>query len=148
MKFNSNPDYQTPFSAWSAGFTAAVAIILENSAQIPDSLEAALAAKPQDITQIDSDTLNLWLNVGRHTEHGAWAIAGARQATYMILLTLWDHTELQKPETLARLFKTVETSDPDFLSGMIATETEGNLDDIVVFTYLDAAASRLLCSYL
>lgn len=79
MKFNSNPDYQTPFQAWSTGFTAAVNIILEATAQIPDSLEEALASKPQDITQIDSDTLNLWLNVGRHTTYGEWAICGALQ---------------------------------------------------------------------
>lgn len=146
MKFN---DYDTPYTAWSTGFTSALNIVLDANAHIPTSLEEALAYKPDEATaQIDNHELNLWLNVGRHTTHGAWAIAGARQAVYMVLMTLWDHTQLQKSETLPNLFKTIENSDPDFISGMIATEIDGALDEIITLTYLDTAGSRLFTAYL
>ena len=145
MKFQ---DYSTPYEAWSTGFQAALELCLDATSKIPATLEEALACKPQEVTQIDSDTLNLWLNVGRHRVNGAWAIAGARQAVYMILLTLWDHTQIQKAETLPDLFQTIATSDPDFLSGMIATEIDNHLDGVIILTYLDPVASQLFDHYL
>ena len=149
MKFNANTQYPDAYTAWSTGFTAAVDICLAATARIPDTLEDALKFRPDpDNSDIDAQELNLWLNIGRHNTHGAWAICGARQATYMILLTLWDHTAIRRPETLPNLFKTIENSDPDFISGMIAQESEDNLDGIATFAYLDSTASRLFTEYL
>ena len=54
-------------------------------------------------------------------------MAGARQGTYMTMLTQWDHTQVQNFEALAELWKTVETSEPRLLAGRLAEDLNTQL---------------------
>jgi hypothetical protein len=79
------------------------------------------------VHQRNLDHLTIWHNVGADVEHGYWAIAGARQGTYMTMLTAWDHTQVQNFAALAELWRTVETSEPRLLAGRLAEELHTQL---------------------
>jgi hypothetical protein len=66
--------------------------------------------------------------VGTDVEHGEWAIAGARQGTYMTMLTNWDHTQVQNFDALAELWETVKDSEPRLLSNRLGPELGTQLD--------------------
>ena len=59
------------------------------------------------------DHLTIWHNVGRDVEHGAWAMAGARQGTHMTMLTTWDYREVQWFDALDSIWQDVHDHDPD-----------------------------------
>jgi len=61
-------------------------------------------------------------------EYGYWAIAGARQGTYMTMLTNWDYLQVQNFDALAELWKTVEGEQPEHISNNIANELYNQLD--------------------
>jgi len=74
------------------------------------------------------DNLTIWHNVGSDVEHGEWAIAGARQGTYMTMLTNWDHTQVQDFDALAKLWETVKDSQPRILANQLGPELGIQLD--------------------
>jgi hypothetical protein len=112
---------QSPFHAWRAGFREGVKMCLDRGRK-------PTTAEFQDrVHQRNLDHLTIWHNVGADVEHGYWAIAGARQGTYMTMLTQWDHTLVQNFEALAELWQTVETSEPRLLAGRLAEDLHTQL---------------------
>jgi hypothetical protein len=55
-------------------------------------------------------------------------MAGARQGTYMTMLTAWDHTQVQNFDALAELWATVKDSEPRLLSNRLGPELGTQLD--------------------
>ena len=120
--FSTTFPNQSEFHAWRAGFREGVKMCLNKGAR-PDLTEFR-----SQVHQRNLDHLTIWHNIGRDAEHGIWAIAGARMGTYMTMLTEWDYKQVQNFEALADLWKTVETSDPEILSGRVAEDLEAQLD--------------------
>ena len=67
-------------------------------------------------------------NVGSDVDYGLWAIAGARQGTYMTMLTEWDHKQVQWFDALEEIWNTVKDQDPEILANRIAEELATQLD--------------------
>ena len=89
----------SPFQAWRAGFREGVKMCLDRGrrptvSQFRDRVHAR-----------NLDHLTIWHNVGADVEHGLWAIAGARQGTYLTMLTDWDYTEVQSFDALELLWQ-------------------------------------------
>jgi len=103
------------FQAWRAGFREGVKMCLQRGRK--PTLEEF---KNQTLRNLDN--LTIWHNIGADVEHGEWAIAGARQGTYMTMLTAWDHRQVQDFDALAELWKTVEHSQPRLLSNQLGPE--------------------------
>ena len=97
----------TPFQAWRAGFREGVKMCLDRGHK-PTINEFKDRAHKRNL-----DNLNIWHTVGRDVENGIWAIAGARQGTLMTMLSDWDHREVQWFDNLERLWKDMESQDPD-----------------------------------
>jgi len=112
---------QSPFHAWRAGFREGVKMCLDRGRK-------PTTAEFQDrVHQRNLDHLTIWHNVGADVDNGYWAMAGARQGTYMTMLTAWDHTLVQSFDALAELWKTVETSEPRLLAGRLAEDLNTQL---------------------
>jgi hypothetical protein len=109
------------FQAWRAGFREGVKMCLQRGAK-PTVAEF----KNQVLRNLDH--LTIWHNVGADAENGEWAMAGARQGTYMTMLTNWDHTLVQDFDALAELWKTVEDSQPRIISNQLGPELGTQLD--------------------
>jgi hypothetical protein len=112
---------QSPFHAWRAGFREGVKMCLQRGRRpTPDEF------KKQVLRNLDH--LTIWHNVGADAEHGEWCIAGARQGTYMTMLTAWDYTLVQDFSALAELWSTVKDSQPRILSNQLGPELGTQLD--------------------
>lgn len=111
----------SPFQAWRAGFREGVKMCLQRGRK-PSINEF----KGQVLRNLDNMTI--WHNVGTDVENGEWAIAGARQGTYMTMLTNWDHTLVQSFDALAELWETVKDSEPRLLSNRLGPELGQQLD--------------------
>ena len=109
------------FHAWRAGFREGVKMCLQRGRK--PTIEEF---KNQVLRNLDN--LTIWHNVGSDVENGEWAMAGARQGTYMTMLTNWDHTQVQDFDALADLWKTVENSNPRILSNQLGPELGTQLD--------------------
>jgi hypothetical protein len=110
------------FHAWRAGFREGVKMCLNRGAK------PTLAEFKDRVHQRNLDHLTIWHNIGADVDHGYWSMAGARQGTYMTMLTNWDHTQVQDFDALAELWKTVESSDPRLLAGRVAEDLDQQLD--------------------
>ena len=121
------------FHAWRAGFREGVKMCLNKGAR------PTVAEFKEQVHQRNLDHLTVWHNVGRDVEHGAWAIAGARQGTYMTMLTNWDHQNVQNFDALAELWLTVKDHDPETVSGRVSDDLKTQLDLPVVA--IDSAES-------
>jgi hypothetical protein len=110
------------FHAWRAGFREGVKMCL-NQGSKPNITEFR-----DRVHQRNLDHLTIWHNIGRDVEHGAWAIAGARQGTYMTMLTNWDHRQVQSFDALAELWLTVKDYDPETVSGRVAEDLQKQLN--------------------
>jgi hypothetical protein len=110
------------FHAWRAGFREGVKMCLNRGAK------PTLAEFKDRVHQRNLDHLTIWHNIGADVDHGYWSMAGARQGTYMTMLTNWDHTQVQDFDALAELWKTVEASDPRLLAGRVAEDLDQQLD--------------------
>jgi hypothetical protein len=88
----------SPFQAWRAGFREGVKMCL-NQGRRPSVSEFK-----ERVHRRNLDHLTIWHNVGADVENGMWAIAGARQGTYMTMLTDWDYTEVQDFDKLAEMW--------------------------------------------
>ena len=104
------------FHAWRAGFREGVKMCLNKGVR-PDVSEFRDRVHHRNL-----DHLTIWHNVGADVENGQWAIAGARQGTYMTMLTNWDYRLVQDFDALLDLWKTVESSDPRLLAGRVAED--------------------------
>lgn len=109
------------FHAWRAGFREGVKLCLDRGRR------PSLAEFQQRVHQRNLDHLTIWHNIGSDVEHGRWAMAGARQGTYMTMLTQWDYREVQDFDALAKLWRTVESSDPRVLAGQVGIELHAQL---------------------
>ena len=110
------------FHAWRAGFREGVKMCL-NKGTRPN-----LSEFKDRVHHRNLDHLTIWHNVGRDVEHGAWAIAGARQGTYMTMLTNWDYRQVQDFDSLAEIWLTVKDHDPEVVSGRVADDLINQLD--------------------
>ena len=110
------------FQAWRAGFREGVKMCLNKGAR-------PTVAEFQDrVHQRNLDNLTIWHNIGADVNNGHWAMAGARQGTYMTMLTNWDYREVQDFDALASIWTTVEDSDPRLLAGRVADDLHSQLD--------------------
>jgi hypothetical protein len=111
----------SPYHAWRAGFREGVKMCLQRGRR-PTVEEF----KNQVLRNLDN--LTIWHNIGADVEHGEWAMAGARQGTYMTMLTNWDHRLVQDFDALAELWLTVKDSNPRILSNQLGPELGTQLD--------------------
>jgi hypothetical protein len=109
------------FHAWRAGFREGVKMCLQRGRK-PTVAEF----KNQVLRNLDH--LTIWHNIGADVEYGEWAVAGARQGTYMTMLSNWDHTLVQDFDALAELWETVKDSQPRILSNQLGPELGTQLD--------------------
>jgi hypothetical protein len=110
------------FHAWRAGFREGVKMCLNRGAR-PTPAEFK-----EQVHQRNLDHLTIWHNIGADVEYGYWAMAGARQGTYMTMLTNWDYLQVQNFDALAELWKTVESEQPEILANRIADDLHTQLD--------------------
>lgn len=110
------------FQAWRAGFREGVKMCLNKGSkpQLRDFRDL--------VHRKNLDNLTIWHNVGDDVEHGIWCIAGARQGTYMTMLTNWDYKQVQDFDYLQQLWETVSHSDPRVLAGQVGIELAAQLD--------------------
>jgi hypothetical protein len=110
------------FHAWRAGFREGVKMCLDRGRR-PTVTEFQARVHQRNL-----DHLTIWHNVGADADYGYWAIAGARQGTYMTMLTNWDYLQVQNFDALAEIWKTVENEQPEHVSNNIANELHTQLD--------------------
>jgi hypothetical protein len=109
------------FQAWRAGFREGVKMCLDRGRK-PTTTEFA-----DRVHQRNLDHLTIWHNVGPDVDYGEWAIAGARQGTYMTMLTNWDHQQVQDFDALAELWESVKDGQPRLVSNRLAEELHTQL---------------------
>jgi hypothetical protein len=110
------------FHAWRAGFREGVKMCLNRG------VKPTLEEFKQSVHQRNLDNLSIWHNIGTDVEHGEWAIAGARQGTYMTMLTNWDHRHVQNFDALSDIWLTVKDSEPRVLSNRLGIDLVTQLD--------------------
>lgn len=110
------------FQAWRAGFREGVKMCLDRGRK------PSLAEFKDLVHKRNLDHLTIWHNVGADVDFGLWAIAGARQGTYMTMLTNWDYTEVQNFDKLQELWLTVKDSQPELVANTVADELHLQLD--------------------
>lgn len=110
------------FHAWRAGFREGVKMCLDRGRK------PTVEEFRDRVHQRNLDNLTIWHNVGTDVDYGEWAIAGARQGTYMTMLTGWNHRDVQSFDALSELWKTVEASQPRLLSNRLAEDLHQQLD--------------------
>jgi hypothetical protein len=116
------------YHAWRAGFREGVKMCLDRGAR------PTLEQFKQRVQQRNLDNLTIWHNIGTDVEYGEWAIAGARQGTYMTMLTNWDHRLVQNFDALSDLWLTVKDSEPRILSNRLGVDLGTQLDlPVIVF---------------
>jgi hypothetical protein len=104
------------FQAWRAGFREGVKMCLDRGRR------PSLEEFQDQVHKRNLDHLTIWHNIGADVEYGEWAIAGARQGTYMTMLTVWDHQLVQDFDALAELWLTVKDSEPRHLSNRLGVD--------------------------
>ena len=124
----------SPFQAWRAGFREGVKMCLDRGRK-PTELEFKDAVHKRNM-----DHLTIWHNVGLDVENGEWAIAGARQGTYMTMLDDWDYREVQWFDNLAELWSTTQDKDPLEMIKLYGERLTERLD--LPMTLLDANSSK------
>ena len=109
------------FQAWRAGFREGVKMCLDRGRK------PTLEEFTDRVHKRNLDHLTIWHNVGTDVEYGEWAIAGARQGTYMTMLTNWDHKQVQWFDALAELWETVKDGQPRLISNRLAEDLHTQL---------------------
>ena len=121
------------FHAWRAGFREGVKMCLNKGSR------PTVSDFRDRVHQRNLDHLTVWHNVGSDVDHGLWAIAGARQGTYMTMLTDWDYREVQWFDALEQIWKDVGSADAADLAQQYAGSLRQQLD--LPMNDLDANAS-------
>jgi hypothetical protein len=122
------------FHAWRAGFREGVKMCLDRGRK------PTLEEFQDRVHKRNLDNLTIWHNIGTDVERGEWAIAGARQGTYMTMLTNWDHQQVQDFDALAELWLTVKESEPRYLSNRLGVDLGQQLN--LPVSILEAEQSR------
>jgi hypothetical protein len=122
------------FQAWRAGFREGVKMCLDRGRRLTTT------EFTERVHKRNLDNLTIWHNVGADVEHGEWAMAGARQGTYMVMLTNWDHQQVQDFDALAELWLTVQDSEPRILSNRVGVDLGTQL--ALPVSILEAEQSR------
>ena len=99
----------SPKHAWRAGFREGVKMCLDAGRK------PTLGEFRDRVHKRNLDHLTIWHNVGTDVDYGQWAIAGARQGTYMTMLTDWDYREVQWFDALEGLWQEAERRNPEEL---------------------------------
>jgi hypothetical protein len=110
------------FHAWRAGFREGVKMCLNKSTR------PSVAEFKDRVHHRNLDNLSIWHNVGSDVDYGLWAIAGARQGTYMTMLTEWDHKQVQSFDALEEIWNTVKDQDPEILANRLSEDLSTQLD--------------------
>jgi len=110
------------FQAWRAGFREGVKMCLDRGRRL------TTAEFTERVHKRNLDNLSIWHNIGADAEYGEWAMAGARQGTYMVMLTNWNHQLVQDFDALAELWLTVKDSEPRMLSNRVGVDLGTQLD--------------------
>lgn len=84
--------------AWRAGFREGVKMCLDRG------YKPTVAEFKDSVHKRNMDHLTIWHNIGADVEYGLYSILGARQGTYMTMLSDWDHREVQDFDQLDVLF--------------------------------------------
>ena len=108
--------------AWRAGFREGVKMCLDRGRK-PSASEFKDAVHKRNL-----DHLTIWHNIGCDAEHGAWAIAGARQGTYLTMLTNWDYREVQSFDALEDLWEKYKNYSPTDISAGVEEALTKQLD--------------------
>ena len=87
-----------PYHAWRAGFREGVKMCLNKG------VKPTVSAFKERVHHRNLDHLTIWHNVGSDIDQGLWSIAGARQGTYMTMLTAWDYKLVQNFDSLKDLW--------------------------------------------
>jgi hypothetical protein len=122
------------FQAWRAGFREGVKMCLDRGRRLTTE------EFTERVHKRNLDHLTIWHNVGADAEHGEWAMAGARQGTYMVMLTNWDYQQVQNFDALAELWLTVQDSEPRMLSNRVGVDLGTQL--ALPVSILEAEQSR------
>jgi hypothetical protein len=110
------------FQAWRAGFREGVKMCLDRGHR------PTISEFTSKVHQRNLDHLTIWHNIGADVYNGQWAMAGARQGTYMTMLTNWDYKLVQDFDALAEIWDSVKDTDPRLLGGRVADDLYGQLD--------------------
>lgn len=125
----------SPYQAWRAGFREGVKMCLDRGAK-PDLDEFKERLHARNL-----DHLTIWHAVGVDITQGAWAIAGAKQGTYLTMLANWDYTKVQDFAELEYLWNTeVSARDPLEIIDHVGQELAYRLD--LPSVVLSQSASR------
>jgi hypothetical protein len=102
------------FQAWRAGFREGVKMSLERGVRLENrTFRTSIHWK-------NMQRLLVWLNIGKDSDNGAWAILGARQGCYMTNCTDWDYIQVRDFEYLTDFWnKEVKDMTVDALSAKI-----------------------------
>ena len=121
------------FHAWRAGFREGVKMCLNKGSR------PTVSDFRDRVHQRNLDHLTVWHNVGADVDHGLWAIAGARQGTYMTMLSDWDYREVQWFDALEQIWKDVGPAEAADVAQQYAGSLAQQLD--LPMNNLDASAS-------
>ena len=121
------------FHAWRAGFREGVKMCLNKGSR------PTVSDFRDRVHQRNLDHLTVWHNVGADVDHGLWAIAGARQGTYMTMLSDWDYREVQWFDALEQIWKDVGPAEAADVAQQYAGSLAQQLD--LPMNDLDANAS-------
>jgi len=86
------------FQAWRAGFREGVKMSLDRGTK------PRLSEFQSKVANRNYDNLCVWQSVGMDVENGIYAILGARQGTYMTMLTTWDYKQVQDFDKLKEMY--------------------------------------------
>ena len=112
----------SPYHAWRAGFREGVKMCLNKGTK------PSVDQFRDSVHRRNLDHLTVWHNIGCDIENGEWAMAGARQGTYMTMLTNWNYKNVQNFDKLAELWTTVESRHPREVIGSVSEELSTSLD--------------------
>jgi len=123
------------FHAWRAGFREGVKMCLDRG-YCPSVSEFRDRVHHRNL-----DHLTIWQNVGLDVEYGAWAIAGARQGTFLTMLDSWDYKNVQDFSYLNDFWNSeVQSKNPHQLISYFGERLSQQLD--LTDNLLDENASK------
>lgn len=93
----------SPYQAWRAGFREGVKLALDRGRRV---------SQARDLHEYNRKNLEIWYSVGLDVDQGIWAMAGARQGTWMTLCSNWDYVNVRDFEWLKTHWETIADTDP------------------------------------
>jgi hypothetical protein len=91
------------YQAWRAGFREGVKLALDRGQRVSHARE---------LNEFNRKNLEIWYSVGQDVEHGAWAMAGARQGTWMTLCSSWNYVDVRDFNWLKSQWETISDNNP------------------------------------